>query len=178
MDQMLYQLKQAYDAKQNTQSELGKLAKLGEEAAELAAAIAKYVEIESGIYECRSGPEKAFSHVIEEACDVFNMLEVCRLTPGTAQPKMRDVLIDRLVYKGFRFIDRLELYKEWKKARDPQVRAKGGKKHKHHGGGKRNRGIPALDIIIRMERDGGCTLNSARRVNNNPWAEGLRGDFE
>ncbi|MCM1295166.1 MAG: hypothetical protein NC311_06465 [Muribaculaceae bacterium] len=185
MDQRMIELKKAYDAKQATQNPLGQLLKLSEEASELAAAINKYVEITAGYYDCKSGQEKARKHIIEEACDVYTMLNVCKLTPGTVEdPETYGKIIHRLVYKAYRFIDRLDLFKVWEKPAvkvDIPDRPRSRHKNDNHAGKRHKkgyRGVTAphgIDIILRIPRDmSGCVgLN-----NGNPWGEGLEGDFE
>lgn len=183
MEQSMIELKKAYDAKQNTQSKMGQLLKLSEECSELAAAINKYVEIETGLYECKSGPAKAWDHVIEEACDVATMMLNCKLTLNTVEdPAVGNAMITRMVYKAYRFIDRLDLFKQWMKSKNPTKRNSGHKKDtnaKNHK--RRNQPVKlkrrdhGIDITVSIPRDYSGVCYSG---NDNPWREGMEGDFE
>lgn len=166
MDFMLERLKGLYDAKQAKQSELGKLAKLGEEAAELSAAISKYVQIKSGLYPSRSSEEKAYEHVLEEVCDTYQNMMVCRLTPDTATTEMKPKLIDRIVYKAFRFIDRTDLYKVWKKKNNTNTCP------------KKSRSLGIISVGLPTDLSGVADPCEHPFTSINIWGAGLEGDFE
>lgn len=172
----LEKLKAEYEAKQAEQSPTGQFAKLSEEAAELAAAINKYLQIDMGLYDCRSSKEKAWEHVLEEVGDVLMMLKVCKLTPKTADPVTRGKLIHRMIYKAFRFVGREKDYKDFAaKERQDTLKAAPSVRLSKRGRHKRTKDR-TIEIFIgapgMMPRQGIYT------GNENPWLEGMRGDFE
>lgn len=173
----LEKLKAEYEAKQAKQTPAGKLAKLSEEASELAAAINKYLQIDMGLYECRSSKEKAWDHVIEEVGDVLMMLKVCKLTLNSADQVTRGNLIHRMIYKAFRFVGREKDYKRF------MLETAAHQEHQKIGiirRGKNRRGKHRKDrtIEILIGGPGMMPRQGIYTGNENPWREGMAGDFE
>ena len=174
-DNLLKQIEDLHNKKNAGNDPLGKIAKLGEEAAELAASIQKLVIVEQGLYPSRYDRERAFNHVIEEVADVYALMKVAGLTPETADPNTRQALLDQLLFKACRFIERMDLYKKWKKDEPPVVSKVVHRRGKHLRRIKRKNqpvkvsGLRTGEIVLSMM--------PTYDVFNNPWAQGLEGDF-